>query len=88
MTDRSTEDCTCKRCVTRTICDSEKALNSVSKIDRVSRVVFPTTYIVINIIYWSGYQQQNEQRMLISAVFRYLYLDRSERITYNVEDGS
>ena len=53
MTDKSTEDCTCKRCVTRTICDSEKALNSVSKIDRVSRVVFPTTYIVINIIYWS-----------------------------------
>ena len=53
MTDKSAEDCTCKRCVTRTICDSEKALNSVSKIDRVSRVVFPTTYIVINIIYWS-----------------------------------
>ena len=55
MTDKSAEDCTCKRCVTRTICDSEKALNSVSKIDRVSRVVFPTTYIVINIIYWSVY---------------------------------
>ena len=53
MTDKSAEDCTCKRCVTRTICDSEKALNSVSKIDRVSRVVFPTTYVVINIIYWS-----------------------------------
>ena len=58
MTDKSAEDCTCKRCVTRTICDSEKALNSVSKIDRVSRVVFPTTYIVINIIYWSV-QQSN-----------------------------
>ena len=58
MTDKSTEDCTCKRCVTRTICDSEKALNSVSKIDRVSRVVFPTTYIVINIIYWSVYNIQ------------------------------
>ena len=54
MTDKSAEDCTCKRCVTRTICDSEKALNSVSKIDRVSRVVFPTTYVVINIIYWSA----------------------------------
>ena len=40
------------RCVTRAICDSEKALNSVSRIDRVSRVVFPATYIVINIIYW------------------------------------
>ena len=44
--------CSLFRCVTRAICDSEKALNSVSRIDRVSRVVFPTTYIVINIIYW------------------------------------
>ena len=88
MTERSTEDCTCKRCVTRTICDSEKALNSVSKIDRVSRVVFPTTYIVINIIYWSDYTIHSIQYKYISCLSRYLYLDRSERIAYNVEDGS
>ena len=33
------------RCVTRAINDSEKSLNSVSKIDRISRVVFPSTYL-------------------------------------------
>ena len=66
MTDKSAEDCTCKRCVTRTICDSEKALNSVSKIDRVSRVVFPTTYIVINIIYWSVQQSNIRNTFLVS----------------------
>ena len=68
MTDKSTEDCTCKRCVTRTICDSEKALNSVSKIDRVSRVVFPSTYIVINIIYWSVYTAIQLYREVIYPV--------------------
>ena len=31
---------------------AEKSLNSVSKIDRISRIVFPLTYIAINIVYW------------------------------------
>jgi len=55
------DQCTCKRCVTRAICDSEKALNSVSRIDRVSRVVFPSTYIIINIIYWYLYLDRSER---------------------------
>ena len=41
--------------------DSEKALNSVSKIDTVSRIVFPATYIVINIIYWYMYLDRSER---------------------------
>ena len=41
--------------------DFEKALNSVSKIDSVSRIVFPSTYIVINIIYWYVYLDRSER---------------------------
>ena len=41
--------------------DSEKVLNSVSKIDTVSRIVFPSTYIVINIIYWYMYLDRSER---------------------------
>ncbi|KAF6022628.1 hypothetical protein EB796_019066 [Bugula neritina] len=29
--------------------------NSVSKLDSISRVVFPSTFLIINIIYWSVY---------------------------------
>ena len=46
--------------------DSEKALNSVSMIDTVSRIVFPSTYIVINIIYWYMYLDRS-QRIAISS---------------------
>merc|ERR1719206_395296 len=60
------EDCTCKRCVTKAMNDSEKALNSVSKIDTVSRIVFPSTYIVINIIYWYMYLDNSERIAVIS----------------------
>ncbi|XP_023346187.1 gamma-aminobutyric acid receptor alpha-like [Eurytemora carolleeae] len=41
------EQCVCKRCVTRAFNDSDKCLNSVSKIDRISRIVFPSTYLGI-----------------------------------------
>jgi len=64
-TDKS-EECTCKRCVTKAMNDSEKALNSVSMIDTVSRIVFPSTYIVINIIYWYMYLDRS-QRIAISS---------------------
>ena len=40
------------RCVSRAMSTAEKSLNSVSKIDRISRIVFPLTYIAINIVYW------------------------------------
>ena len=46
--------------------DSEKALNSVSKIDTVSRIVFPSTYIVIDIIYWYMYLDNSERIAVIS----------------------
>ena len=54
------------RCVTKAMNDSEKALNSVSKIDTVSRIVFPSTYIVINIIYWYMYLDNSERISVIS----------------------
>ena len=60
-TEGGSEECHCKRCVTRAMSDSEAALNSVSRIDRVSRVVFPSTYIVINIIYWCLYLDRSER---------------------------
>ena len=34
-------------------------INSVSKIDSISRVLFPVTFSVINVIYWWGFIAQN-----------------------------
>ena len=53
--------CPICRCVTKAMNDSEKMLNSVSEIDRVSRIVFSSTYIVINIIYWYLYLDRSER---------------------------
>merc|ERR1719219_1396479 len=47
--------CRCKRCITRAMNDPDETLNSVSKIDRITRVVFPLSYITINIVYWNYY---------------------------------
>lgn len=30
-------------------------MNSVSKIDRVARILFPTTFCILNLCYWVGY---------------------------------
>lgn len=35
--------------------------NSVSKIDRVSRVVFPLFFLTINIFYWYAYLSRSER---------------------------
>nr|UOV21280.1 GABA-gated chloride channel, Grd-like, GABA-5 [Ixodes ricinus] len=37
-------------------------INSVSKIDKVSRVVFPLTFIVTNVVYWLTYFKEDEIR--------------------------
>ena len=55
------EKCGCKRCITRAYNDAEEALNSVSKVDKISRVVFPVTFTVINIIYWYSYLKHSER---------------------------
>ncbi|XP_032787616.1 gamma-aminobutyric acid receptor alpha-like [Daphnia magna] len=34
-------------------------INSVSKIDSISRILFPVTFSIINVIYWWGYIAQN-----------------------------
>lgn len=38
-------------------------LNSVSKIDRVSRILFPMAFITFNIGYWALYLGQSEEVM-------------------------
>ena len=47
--------CRCKRCVTKALKTPNKALNSLSKIDKCSRIAFPLTFMVLNAIYWSWY---------------------------------
>lgn len=34
-------------------------MNSVSKIDSISRVLFPVTFVIINSFYWWGYVAKN-----------------------------
>lgn len=53
--------CECKRCITRAMNNPEKALNSVSKIDKISRVVFPMTFTSLNIFYWYSYLKHSER---------------------------
>lgn len=36
-----------------------KGINSVSKCDRVSRILFPTLFLLLNIIYWKTYYVTN-----------------------------
>ncbi|CAG7836763.1 unnamed protein product [Allacma fusca] len=40
----------------------QEAINSVSQIDRFSRVMFPMTYIAINVFYWYAYQYSDEDK--------------------------
>ncbi|CAN8006662.1 unnamed protein product [Ixodes hexagonus] len=37
-------------------------INSVSKIDKVSRVVFPLTFIITNVVYWLTYFKEDDVR--------------------------
>ena len=53
--------CNCKRCITRAMNNPEKALNSVSKIDKISRVVFPATFLTLNMFYWYSYLKHSER---------------------------
>eukprot|EP00095_Tigriopus_kingsejongensis_P011181 maker-scaffold456_size166325-snap-gene-0.27 protein:Tk11181 transcript:maker-scaffold456_size166325-snap-gene-0.27-mRNA-1 annotation:"gaba-gated ion channel grd isoform x2" len=55
------DQCGCKRCVTRALNNPEQALNSVSRIDKISRVVFPLIFLVINIVYWYKYLNHSER---------------------------
>lgn len=55
------EKCGCKRCITRAMNNPEKALNSVSRIDKISRIVFPTTFLVLNLFYWYTYLKHSER---------------------------
>lgn len=39
-----------------------RTFNSVSKIDKVSRVVFPLLYLIINLIYWVFYLSRSQRK--------------------------
>ncbi len=58
---KAMEECGCKRCIARAMEDPEKALNSVSKIDKISRVFFPLTFALINAFYWYNYLKHSER---------------------------
>jgi hypothetical protein len=38
---------------------SPTGVNSVSMIDKVSRVLFPTAFLCLNCVYWIGYSQHD-----------------------------
>ncbi len=54
-------ECRCKRCITRAMNNPEKALNSVSKIDKISRVVFPVAFGLLNAFYWYSYLKHSDR---------------------------
>jgi hypothetical protein len=39
--------------------ENAKAINSVSRVDRVSRIIFPILFLILNIIYWHSHYSQN-----------------------------
>ena len=58
---QSEEECRCKRCIIRSLNNPEKALNSVSKIDKISRSVFPLAFFTLNAFYWYTYLKHSER---------------------------
>ena len=54
-------ECRCKRCITRAMNNPEKALNSVSQIDKISRIVFPIAFIILNGFYWFNYLKHSHR---------------------------
>lgn len=61
LSDADLAKCGCKRCITRAMNNPEKALNSVSTIDKISRVVFPATFLSLNLFYWYSYLKHSER---------------------------
>ena len=55
------DECMCKRCITRAMNNPEKALNSVSKIDKISRIVFPMAFTLLNLFYWYSYLSHSQR---------------------------
>ena len=60
-TNKEDEECMCKRCITRAMNNPDKALNSVSKIDKISRIVFPLAFTLLNVFYWYSYLSHSER---------------------------
>merc|ERR1719510_2877901 len=60
-TEEEEEECRCKRCITRAMNNPEKALNSVSQIDKISRIVFPMAFISLNGFYWFTYLKHSQR---------------------------
>jgi hypothetical protein len=55
------EECRCKRCITRAMTNPLMTLNSVSQIDKISRIVFPLAFMLLNVFYWFNYLKQSEK---------------------------
>ena len=36
-----------------------KGINSVSQCDRISRIIFPMSFLLLNILYWKSYYKYN-----------------------------
>jgi len=45
----------------RSLNNPEKALNSVSQIDKISRIVFPLAFFTLNAFYWYTYLKHSER---------------------------
>ncbi|KAK2169074.1 hypothetical protein LSH36_12g08010 [Paralvinella palmiformis] len=42
-----------------------KTFNSVSKIDKISRILFPVLFVIFNILYWTLYLRTNISAMVM-----------------------
>ena len=58
---QKSDECQCKRCITRAMNNPEKALNSVSQIDKISRIVFPMAFSLLNGFYWFSYLKHSQR---------------------------
>ncbi|XP_063080271.1 gamma-aminobutyric acid receptor subunit alpha-2-like [Engraulis encrasicolus] len=47
--------------------EAKKTFNSVSKIDRMSRIIFPVLFGIFNMVYWATYLNREQKKLVMPA---------------------